>query len=667
MPTNSEAGPVDVAAMNRAIQPGDDFYRFTNGRWLDSHEIPADAAADGTGRAVFDETQRRIADLIKTAQTAEAGTEARKIGDFYASFMDEAAITARGNAPIVERLKAVDKIRSADALAKALGAMTRTDVDVLDNTTLTTPNLFGLWIAQDLDEPTTYAAFVLQGGLGMGNPGMYVGDGPEVVKMRDAYKAHVQKLFELVGAKPAAAEVKAKLVLELETLIAKTHASTVDTMDVHKGNNHWTRVELLKKAPGLDWKAFLEAAGLGKQERFVIWHPGAIVKISALVTSQPVETWKAWLGAHTIDKWSQYLGTALATEHFAFHGTVMSGAEKQRDRWKRGVDATSTMLAEPVGKLYVAKYFPPEAKARAKQMVANELAAFARRIDALTWMTPATKEKAKAKLAALHVGVGYPDKWHDYASLDVKADDLVGNVDRAEMFDYRRNLAKLGTTVDRDEWKLSPQTVDAQNYPAMLAMAFPAAILQPPFFDPNRPAAMDYGAAGAVIGHEISHTFDDMGADFDATGRIANWWTPEDYAHFKQTGALLVAQYDAYKPLPDLSVNGKQTLSENIADTAGLAVAYDAYHMSLGDKGQGKDVPRAQGFTPDQQLFISFAQMWRAKMREPLLRRVVMGDVHSPAEFRGQTVRNIDAWYSAFGVKAGHKLYLAPDKRAHVW
>ncbi|HEV7556414.1 MAG TPA: M13 family metallopeptidase, partial [Kofleriaceae bacterium] len=600
---------LDIEGMDRSVTPGADFFAYANGGWIKTHEIPPDRASDGTGAKVFEETEKRTAELIKTADSAPAGSEARKIGDFYASYMDEAGIEAKGIAPLQPTLDAIAKVSDEKSLARALGASLRTDVDVLNATKLSTANLFGLWIAQDLDDPSLYSVFVLQGGLGLGARDYYVDDSPRMVEIRDKYKAHIATMLRL--AQIADPDDKAARVVELEKLIAQTHASAIDSQDVHKGNNHWPRAEFAKRAPGLDWDAMLDAAGLAKQQMFVVWHPDAITKIAALVHSQPVATWRAFLTAHAIARAAAVLPKAFVDESFAFNGGVLAGVTQMRDRWKRGVDLTSAILAEPVGKLYVARYFPPTEKARAEEMVKNEIAAFAKRIDNLSWMTAATKAKAKAKLAALRVGVGYPDRWHDSAGLAIARDDVFGNVERADMFRYHQDLAKLGTPVDRSEWVMSPQTVDAVNLPAMNALNFPAAILQPPFFDPSRPVAMDYGSTGAVIGHEISHSFDDTGAEFDAAGKLANWWTPEDFKHFKASGDVLAAQYDAYKPFPDLAVNGRQTLSENIADTAGLTVAYDAYRMSLG----GAEPPTVMGLTGDQQFFISFAQTWRAKAR----------------------------------------------------
>jgi predicted metalloendopeptidase len=374
-------------------------------------------------------------------------------------------------------------------------------------------------------------------------------------------------------------------------------------------------------------------------------------------------TWKEYLRYHALDRYSGYLPKAFATEHFHFYENILSGTPQQRERWKRAVSATNDALGEAVGRLFVERYFPASEKARAEQMVQNLIAAFGRRIDNLTWMAPETKRMAKAKLASLKVGVGYPNRWRDYSALEVVLGDALGNRMRAEQFELRRNLAKLGRPIDREEWVMNPQLVNAVNLPVMNAIQFPAAILQPPLFSPEHTAAMNYGATGATIGHEISHSFDDQGALFDAGGRLRNWWTPQDFEHFQASGAALARQYDGYHPFPDLAVRGKQTLSENIADLAGLADSYDAYHMALG----GRPAMEVMGLSGDQQFFLSFAQSWRSKRREPALRRQIITDGHAPAEYRADTVRNLDAWYPAFAVKPGETLYLAPAERVRVW
>jgi predicted metalloendopeptidase len=656
------ASGVDRAGMDPSVQPGDDFFGYANGGWIKTHEIPADRATYGTGSIVQELTSKRTAELIaEAARDAPAGSDARKVGDYYGSYLDEAAIAARGAAPLAPELERIAAIADRRALATALGATLRADVDVLNNTNLDTPNLFGLWIAGDLSDPTHHAAFLLQGGLGLPDRDYYLDASPRMAEIRERYQAHVAAMLGLAGLSDDAA--RAARVVALEHAIAAAHAPRIDTEDVKKGNNHWTRAELADRAPGLDWAAFLAAAGLDRQPRFVIWQPAALVGLAALVGSQPLDAWKDWLAFHAIEHRADVLPRPFDDERFAFHGKVLTGTPQQRERWKRAVDATSAALGDAVGKLYVTRYFPASEKARAEQMVKNEVAAFARRIDNLAWMTPATKAKAKAKLAVLRVGVGYPDTWRDYSKLEVVRGDAYGNAERAERFDYRRNLDKLGRPVDRAEWLMDPQVVNAVNLPAMNALLFPAAILQPPFFDPSRPIVMDYGAAGAVIGHEISHSFDDQGALFDATGRLENWWTPEDFAHFKASSAALARQYDSYRPFPDLAVNGALTNSENIADVAGLAAAYDAYRIAFG----GKEAPPVAGLTGDQQFFLSFAQTWRRKAREPALRRQILTDGHAPSEYRGITVRNLDAWYTAFHVEPGQGLYLAPDQRVRVW
>ena len=661
----SADGQPDIlhAALDTTVVPGDDFFAYANGAWIKSTEIPPDRSSWGTGGILAELTAKRTADLIAEAArtSAPAGSDARKIGDTYNTFMDEAAIEAKGLVPLAPELAAIAAITDAQSLARHLGKTVRADVDVLNSTSLHTANIFGLWVAQDLDDPQRYAPFLLQGGLGMPDRDYYTDPAPRMVEIRVKYQAHIAALLELAAIPDAGP--KAARIFALEQRIAQVHASRTDSEDVLKGDNHWSRADLDRRAPGLDWSPFLAAAGLGQQPQFVAWQPGALTGISALVKSQPLATWKEWLAFHAVSRAAAYLPRAFVEEQFNFFGKTLSGTPALRVRWKRAVDATDAALGEAVGKLYVARYFPPAEKARAEEMVKNELAAFAERIDKLQWMAPQTKEQAKAKLKALKVGVGYPDRWRDYSGLEVIAGDALGNAQRAGIFELQRNLAKLGQPVDRGEWVMNPQLVNAVNLPAMNALNFPAAILQPPYFDPTRPVVMDYGATGATIGHEISHSFDDEGALFDAGGRLKNWWTEEDFAHFKASSAQLVAQYDGYRPFPDAHVNGKLTVSENIADVAGLAAAYDAYRLSQG----GKEAPTVQGMTGDQQFYLSFAQSWRNKIREAAARQRLITDGHAPAEFRADTVRNQDPWYQAFGVKPGQKLYLAPPERVRVW
>jgi putative endopeptidase len=654
---------LDVGGIDRTATPGDDFFRYADGAWLKATQIPPDRSSYGTGAMLSELSTQRVADLLRdtAANPAPAASEARKVGDYYATFMDEEGIERKGLTPLQPALQRVDAISDRHALARALGATLRADVDILNNTSLYTSNLFGLWIAQDLDDPHHYSPFLVQGGLGMPDRDYYLSPSPHMAEIRAKYQAHIAAVLKLANVPDA--ESKAARIFDLEHRMAEVHWSRAESEDVLKGNNHWSRKDFDARAPGLDWQAFFAAAAFEHQARFVVWQSSALTGLSALTASQPLETWKDYLRFHTIQHAATYLPNAFVNEQFAFYGTVLSGTPQLRPRWKRAVDTTNEGLGDAVGKLYVQRYFLPAEKARAEAMVRNLLAAFTTRIDKLDWMAPQTKIRAKAKLAVLKVYVGYPDTWRDYSALKVVRGDALGNAERAELFEYHRNVAKLGRAVDRSEWVLTPQTVNAVNLPAMNAINFPAAILQPPFFDPKREWVMDYGAIGATIGHEISHSFDDQGALFDDAGRLNNWWTKEDFAHFQAAATRLVDQYNDYRPFPDLAVNGKQTLSENIADVAGLSAAYDAYRLSL----NGTEAPAASGFEGDQLFFLSFAQSWRNKMREPALRQRIVTDGHAPGEYRADTVRNLDAWYVAFDVKPGQKLYLGPTDRVRIW
>ena len=651
----------DTAGMDTSIAPGDEFYDYANGGWMKTTNIPADRSSIGAFAVLAQQAQKDTREIVEAAANdAKASGDEKKIGDYYAAFMDEAGIEGKGLAPVKPQLDAIAGIADATSLAKTLGSQLRADVDLLNATNYYTDRLFGLWVSQDINEPSRYAPYLVQGGLGMPDRSFYL-DGGRMADMRKAYQAHVAKVLNLAGI--ADADAKAARILALETAIAKVHATQEETNDVEKGANAWKRADFDAKAPGLDWAAYFDAAGLGQQQDFIVWQPQAVAGISALVKSQPLDTWKDYLAYHALDRASPYLPKAFADESFDFHGHVLNGTPQQAERWKRAIDATDGALGEAIGKLYVAKHFSPETKARAQQMVQNILAAFGKRIDALEWMTPETKAQAKAKLAGLKVGVGYPDAWRDYSALEVKRDDALGNAERAGEFEYRRNLAHLGQPVDHGEFFMVPQTVNALNVPLENRLVFPAAILQPPFFDPNADDAVNYGAIGAVIGHEISHSFDNTGALFDASGKLRNWWTKEDFAKFEAAGDALAAQFDTYAPFPDLHVNGKLTLGEDIADVAGVSTAYDAYHASW----NGKTPPTLDGYTPDQRFFLGFAQVWRSKYRDAALRNLVLTNVHAPGMYRALTVRNLDAWYPAFDVKDGQKLYLAPDKRVKVW
>ena len=661
--SGTETHGISVANLDRTVKPGDDFYHFANGDWIKRSEIPADRGEIDVFSKLEDLSNKRTANLIAEIAKSNppAGSAERKVADLYNSYMDEAAIEAKGLAPIRARLDAINAIRDKRDLAKALGETLRADVDALNNTNYHTPNLFGVWVAPGFSDSDHYTGYLMQGGLQLPDREYYLSDSAHMREVRTQYQAHVAAMFKLAGLSDA--DARAGRVVNLEHAIAETHRTLAENEDIHKANNTWKSKDFATKAPGLDWNEYFRAAGLGRSESFIVWQPEAFTGESALVASTPLESWKDWLSFHVIEAYAGVLPKALAEERFAFFGKTLSGAQQQRPRWQRGVYLVDGQLGDVVGKIYAERYFPPEAKAQAQEMVANLIAAFHKRIEALTWMNPATKAEAEAKLSTLYVGIGYPETWHDYSSFEVKPDDIFGNIWRGNLSDYERQIARLGKPVDKKEWSMTPQTVNAVNLPLQNALNFPAAILQPPFYDPKAPAAMNYGSIGSVIGHEVSHTFDTQGSTFDSKGRLRNWWTPEDLKHFEGSTGQLAAQYDTYKPFPDLSLNGKQTLAENIADVAGISAAYDGYRASLA----GKEAPEQDGYSGDQQFFIAFAQNWGNKTREAALRRQVLTDPHSPGEYRAAEVRNIDAWYGAFHVQPGETLYLAPADRVRIW
>jgi putative endopeptidase len=658
-----ETHGIAVANIDRSVKPGDDFYQYANGEWIKRTEIPPDRAAVDVFSKLADLSTKRTADLIEeiAKSNSPAGSGARKVADLYNSYMDEAAIEAKGLAPLRPHLEAIAAIHDKRELARALGETLRADVDALNNTNFHTPNLFGLWVAPGFNDSEHYKAYLMQGGLQLPDREYYLGDSEHARNLRTRYQTHISAVLKLAGFSDT--DARATRVLELEHAMAQTHRSLADNEDIRKANNTWTQADFSTKAPGLDWAEYFRGAGINQVDSFIVWQPEAFAGESSLVASTPLDPWKDWLAFHLIEAYASVLPKALADERFAFFDKEMSGTTEQRPRWQRGVFLVDGLLGDAVGQVYAQRYFSPQAKAQAQAMVANLIAAFRKRIEALSWMHPATKAEAQAKLSTLYVGIGYPETWHDYSSFEVKTDDILGNIWRGRLSDYRRQVARVGKTVDRKEWSMTPQTVNAVNLPLQNGLNFPAAILQPPFFDPLAPAAANYGAIGTIIGHEISHTFDTEGSAFDAKGRVRNWWTPADLTHFEASTAQLAAQYDTYKPFPDLSVNGKQTLGENIADVAGISAAYDGYKASL----SGKTAPAQDGFSGDQQFFIAFAQNWGSKTREAALRHEVMTDPHAPAEYRAATVRNIDAWYAAFQVQPGEKLYLAPAGRVRIW
>ena len=662
-PAATPTAGIDLAGIDKSVQPGDDFDAYANGAWKQATEIPADRASLSTGFYVFEKAEKRLSDLVQGLDKTNpaAGSDARKIADYYAAWMDEAGIEARGLAPLQPKLDGIAAIADKAALSRWLGGSMRADTDPLNATNFYTENLFGLFVAQGLEDPSKNVGYLMQGGLGMPDREYYLAADKDMAANRAAYQKYIAAILKQAG--DADADKQAKAIFDLEMKIAKAHANVIDSQDIHKANNPWALADYAKNAPGIDWTAFFDAATLNGQQILFAWQPDAIKKLSALVAGEPLQAWKEYLRFHAINHSAGLLPKAYADLSFGFYGTQLNGTSKQRDRWKRAIGATDGALGDAIGQLYIKQYFPASSKAKVEDMVNNILATFREGVDKLEWMTPETKKTAKAKAETMLVGVGYPDSWRDYSSLDVKRDDPLGNALRAEEAEYRHQTGKLGKAPDKKEWWMTPQTVNAVQLPLQNAMNFPAAILEAPFFDAKADDAANYGSIGAVIGHEVSHGFDNLGSEFDAEGRLRNWWTKDDAAHFKAATDKLVAQYDAYEALPGLHLSGKQTLGENIADVAGLQAAYTAYHKSLG----GKQAPVIDGLSGDERFFLAFAQAWRAKQRDAALRAQVIGDGHAPARWRALTVRNIDAWYQTFKVPEGAKLYLKPEERVKIW
>lgn len=662
-----EVPGLDLAGMDRSIGPGDDFYAYANGTWAKRATIPADSSSWGIFPQAGAEVARETRDLLEQAGRggAAAGSDERRIRDYYLAFMDEQTIESKGLAPLEPALRDIAAIQDARSLARVLGESLRADVDALNLTNFHTENLFGLWVAPGFDGNSRYTAYLMQGGLGMPDREYYLADTAQMIEIRAQYRAHIAAVLQLAGLVRTNAEAQAKAlgIFSLERRIAEHHVSRVDSADVSKANTAWLRTEFRSKAPGLDWTAFFAAAKLDRQTAFTVWQPSAIAGIAAVVGTTPIATWQDYLSYHLVEHFSLYLPKVFAEEHFAFYGTTLAGTAQQPERWKRAVDATNAALGEAVGAVYVKRYFSPQAKAQVQAMVTNITAAFERRIDALPWMSAHTRAQAREKVAALHVGIGYPEHWRTYAGLEIDRGDALGNQRRAERFQYDYWRTLLGRRVDRTAWVLAPQTVNAVNLPLQNALNIPAALLRKPFFDPAASPAVNYGGIGALMGHEISHSFDDQGSQFDRYGKLTDWWTDADRAHFQTESRRLIEQYGAYRPFQDATVDGRLTLSENIADVAGLVAAHEGWLASL----DGKPAPQAQGFTGEQQFFLAFAQGWRAQYRETALRQQLLTNGHAPAMYRAATVRNVDAWYEAFGVGPKRSLFLAPDARVTVW
>jgi putative endopeptidase len=643
---------LDLSARDLSVKPGDDFYRYATGHWLQTHTIPADRTRWGTLDQLSEQADERVRDLIQSLpEHAPPGSIEQKVSDYYHAFLDQAAIDAAGLKPAQPALEAIAAARSYEDIATLMG---RPDLQ------LKSPMDFGIGL--DAKNPDRYLTIIAQGGLGLPDRDYYLKDEPKLQEIRTQYQAHLEKMLSLASVPDAAAN--AAQILALETKMAECQWPRAKVRERDLTYNLRSLVQLEQMAPEFSWKALFAAAGLQDRKEVNVAQPDAIEKLAKVFRSVPVPVWQSYLEAHYLDTYAAVLPKQFDAEAFDFFGRKLNGQQEQRERWKRAVASVNSELGEAVGQLYVKQYFPPAAKARALELVENLRRAYATHFATVPWMSAATRKRALEKLAAFRPKIGYPDKWRDYSALQVRSKDALGNQVRAELFEWHRELKRIDQPADRGEWHMTPQTVNAYYNPVFNEVVFPAAILQPPYFDPHADAAVNYGAIGGVIGHEMGHGFDDQGAKSDAKGVLRTWWLPEDTAAFKKLGDELAAQYDTYEAVDGLHVNGRLTLGENIGDLSGLTIAYVAYHLSL----HGNKAPVLDGLTGDQRLFLAWAQGWHTLIRDERLRNQVMTDPHSPAQFRvNGVVRNIDAWYEAFDVKPGDKLYLPPQRRVHIW
>jgi putative endopeptidase len=643
---------LDLTAGDPAVKPGDDFYQYANGHWQDTAVIPPDRASWGSFQMLREHSLEQMRGILDgLPQNSPAGSNQQKLADFYRAYLDTATIDQLGLAPAKPALDAIATAKTHADLAKL---MDRPDLNIA------APIEFNL--EPDDKDPDRYMVTVMQGGLGLPDRDYYLKDDAVYKELRSKYAAHIERLLKLAGDADAAPE--AQSVLELETQIASAHWPRAKRRDRDLTYNPETREQLASYAPGMPWQALLEGADLAAQPRFVLREADAIQALAALYPKVPLEHWRSYVRYHFLVGNAAVLPKAFDDEVFSFYGRELHGQQEQQARWKRGVAAIDGALGEAAGQLYVQRYFPPSSKQQMLELVANLRASYKARIEKLVWMTPATRKVALEKLAAFHPKIGYPDRWRDYSALEIRRGDAFGNVARAEAFDWERQVKRMGGPTDRGEWGMTPQTINAYYYPTFNEVVFPAAILQPPFFDPHADAAVNYGGIGGVIGHEMGHGFDDQGAKSDARGVLQTWWSAADTEAFHKRVDRLAAQYDSYTVLPGLNINGRLTLGENIGDLGGLSVSNEAYHRSL----HGAAPPVLAGLSGDQRFFLSWAQVWRTKQRDEDLRSQVTSNPHSPGKWRvNGVVRNVDAWYSAFKVQPGEKLYLPPDERVHIW
>jgi putative endopeptidase len=652
--TSPDASGLNMKNIDTSIRPQDDLYRYVNNGWLKSTTIPADKSNYGTFTMLFDQSLDRLKIIVDEASksNAEKGTETQKVGDFYKSYLDEAKVEALGMKAIESYLKEVDAIQDREALAKWFAHAQHLGI----------PGPIRFFVNQDQKNATQYIGYFYQSGLGLPDRDYYFKDDDKSKEFRTAYVKHIETMFGYAGFPDPAGS--AKKIYALEEQLAKGQWTRVENRDPQKTYNKVEAGNLKTLTPEFDWNDFVSGLGIAKQPAVIVSQPTYISAYGEALKSVPLDDWKLYAKWHVLSSAAPYLSKQFEQENFNFYSKTLKGTQEQEPRWKRAVEDIDQLMGEAVGKIYVQKYFPPEDKARMEQLVRNLLAAYDHSIQGLDWMSPETKKAAKEKLSKFTYKIGYPDKWRDYSSLQITADDLVGNVIRAVEFEYNRDLDKLGKPIDRTEWGMTPQTVNAYYNPVMNEIVFPAAILQPPFFNKNADDAVNYGGIGAVIGHEIGHGFDDRGSQYDGDGNLHNWWTDQDRNEFEARTGKLVQQYEAFSPVPGEHINGKLTLGENIGDLGGVSIAYQAYKISL----NGKDAPVIDGLTGDQRFFMGWAQVWARLYREEELRQRLITDPHSPSEFRcNGVVRNVPEFYTAFDVKEGDKLYLKPEDRVKIW
>jgi putative endopeptidase len=644
---------LDAGRFDTSVRVQDDLYHAVNGNWLKNTEIPSDKPSHGAFLILRDLSEAQVRSIVETAasQNGAPGTALKKVGDLYQSYMNEALVEQRGLAPLQANFTAIAAIHDQKALAGQLAQLSKVG--------LYAP--LGIYVGQDEKNSTAYIVNVYQSGLSLPDRDYYLKSDEKFLAARKSLSTYFESLLKLSGE----TQVDVASLLALETALAQAQWTKVDNRDPQKTYNKKSLVELKKLAPEFAWDEYWQAMGIANQlGPVIVSQPSYIKAMSEILAKTPLATVKVWLKYKVLDQYANALPKAYADLAFDFHGKALSGVPEQKPRWKKAIAATNSSLGEAVGELYVAKHFTPAAKAKMDVMVNNLLASYRSSIKDLTWMSAATKVKAQEKLAKFTVKIGYPDQWIDYSTLEIKADDLLGNLQRAQLFSSARELNKLGKPINRKKWGMTPQTVNAYYNPSMNEIVFPAAILQAPFFDPNADDAVNYGAIGGVIGHEISHGFDDQGSQYDGDGNLKNWWGKQDDKAFKALTSKLVAQYDAYEPIPGKHVNGQLTLGENIADLSGLAVAHKAYQLSLG----GKPAAKIDGRTGEQRFFLGWSQVWASKMREPMTLQMLLTDPHSPGQFRANGAAvNSDAFYKAFNVKEGDAMYKPSKERIRIW